>query len=498
MISIITSIFIILLGILLYLIIKYPDRSIGTNARPDLTGPKGLPLIGNLFKIREKGLTKFMYDVLMIYGPIATFTFPGLGRFITINDPESIEYVMKTNFDNYIKTPGSRIRLLDLLGDGIFNVNGQMWKFQRKLASHLFYGKNFREIICVVFEEETKKFLKIMEKKVNSGEIFDLQELFYRFTLNSFGRITFGLDFDCLTNIKNPVKFAVAFDLAQTITNKRVTNPYLWRCNEMFTDEGNKIREACKYLSDFAYDIIRKRRSNPEYLKNPKDILNLFMNAEYENGEKLTDKELKDIIINLIIAGRDTTAQELAWMMYNVMVNPNVEGKLVEEVNSLLSENNPIPKYDDIKQFEYTQATFYETLRLHPAVPISIKLCLKDDMLPNGTPIYAGELVNWSSWATGRDERIWGENAKIFSPERFLNSEDGLKPSQYKFTSFNCGPRLCLGQNFATIEAMTLATSLLRIYKFERIPGQKSPPDFGVSITLPMKDPLLVKVHRRN
>lgn len=74
------------------------------------------------------------------------------------------------------------------------------------------------------------------------------------------------------------------------------------------------------------------------------------------------------------ILGRDTTAQELAWMMYNVMVNPNVEGKLVEEVNSLLSEDNPIPKYDDIKQFEYTQATFYETLRLHPAVPISIKV----------------------------------------------------------------------------------------------------------------------------
>jgi len=185
-------------------------------------------------------------------------------------------------------------------------------------------------------------------------------------------------------------------------------------------------------------------------------------------------------------------------MMYNLMVNPAVEGKLVEEVNSLLSEDNPIPKYDDIKQFEYTQATFYETLRLYPAVPRNVKLCLKDDELPNGIPIYAGELVNWSSWATGRDERIWGNDAKIFNPERFLNSEDGLKPSQYKFTSFNCGPRLCLGQNFATVEAMTLATSLLRIYKFERMPGQKSPPDFGVSLTIPMKDPLLVKVHRRN
>jgi cytochrome P450 len=180
-----------------------------------------------------------------------------------------------------------------------------MWKFQRKLASHLFYGKNFREIICVVFEEETKKFLKIMEEKVNSGEVFDLQELFYRFTLDSFGKITFGLDFNCLTNLKNPVKFAADFDLAQTITNKRVTNPYLWRYNEMFTDEGRKMREACKYLSDFAYNIIKKRRNNPEYWKNPKDILNLFMNAEYENGEKLTDKELRDIILNLIIAGKN-------------------------------------------------------------------------------------------------------------------------------------------------------------------------------------------------
>ncbi|GBB96249.1 hypothetical protein RclHR1_02710008 [Rhizophagus clarus] len=447
--------------------------------------------------MREKGLTKFMYEVLVTYGPIATFTFPGLGRFVTINNPESIEYVMKTNFDNYIKTPGSRIRLLDLLGDGIFNVNGQMWKFQRKLASHLFYGKNFREIICVVFEEETKKFLKIMEEKANSGEIFDLQELFYRFTLDSFGKITFGLDFDCLTNLKNPVRFAAEFDLAQSITNKRITNPFLWRFNEMFTDEGRKMREACEYLTNFAYSIIKKRRNDPECSKNPKDILNLFMNAEYENGVKLNDKELRDIILNLIIAGRDTTAQELAWMMYNLMENPGVERKLVNEVNSLLSEDNPIPKYDDIKKFEYTQATFYETLRLHPAVPINIKLCLKDDRLPNGTPIYAGELVNWSSWAIGRDERIW-DKAKIFNPERFLNSDDGLKPSQYKFTSFNCGPRLCLGQNFATIEAMTLATSLLRIYKFERMTDQKSPPDFAISLTLPMKDPLLVKVHRRN
>ena len=75
-------------------------------------------------------------------------------------------------------------------------------------------------------------------------------------------------------------------------------------------------------------------------------------------------------------------------------------------------------------------------------ISFTIQYCLNDDVLPNGVPVYAGELVNWSTWSMGRDERIWGKDAKSFNPERFLTSEEGLKPSQYKFTSFNCGPRL--------------------------------------------------------
>ncbi|RIA86129.1 cytochrome P450 [Glomus cerebriforme] len=496
--AIATAILVGLLGLLIYLLVKYPDRSIGTKPRTDLNGPKGLPLIGNLLDIHknEKGLIMFVYETLMEYGPNATYTLPGMGRIITINNPECLEHVMKTNFEGYIRGKMFYKLLHDVLGDGIFNTFGNNWRMQRKLSSHLFNTKNFREIIYDVFEEETKKMLNILDNFAKSGKSLDLQDLFFRFTLDAFGKITFGMDFKCLTNPDNPVQFAKSFDFTQRVLGNRLENPF-WSITELFTKEGRKMREECKYLSEFGNQIIENRRNDLEALKNPKDVVNLFMNARKDNGEKLTDRELRDIVLNFIIAGRDTTAQALSWMMYNLMANPSIEEKLVKEVNSLLSEENPISSYEIVKQFQYTQATLYEALRLHPVVPDNFRVCLKDDVLPNGIPIYAGELVNWCSWAIGRDERVWGKDAKIFNPERFLNSEDGLKPNQYKFSSFNCGPRICLGQNFATMEAVMLTTAVLRQYKFEMTPGQKCPPDYACSITLPMKNPLLVKVHHR-
>ncbi|PKY39446.1 cytochrome P450 [Rhizophagus irregularis] len=481
----ITEICLSLIGLLIYLIIKYPDRSIATRSRPDINGNKGYPLIGNLISVLNNDVVLLMHCTLMEYGPVSTYTIPVLGRQITVNSPELLEHVMK-------RTIFSKI-VYDVLGDGIFNADGEMWKFQRRLASHLFRGQNFRDVICVVFEEETKILINILQEAAKKGDVIDLQDIFFRFTLDSFGKITFETDFGSLTNPNEPVQFAEAFDFVQTMIDKRFINP-IWPITELLTKDGAKMRYSCKYLSNYAYNIVKKRRDNEGSLKN-NDILSMFMNAEIndENGNmrKLSDKELRDIVLNLLIAGRDTTAQAISWMMYNIMVHPDVEEKLIKEANS---SENLIPSYDEIKKFKYAHAVFHETLRLHPSVPKNNKLCIKDDVLPNGIPIHAGEWVSWSSWAMGRDERIWGKDAQKFIPDRFLENE---RPNQYKFNSFNCGPRICLGQNFATVEALTVATTILKQFKFELLPGQKSPPDFAQSITLRMKNPLLVKVHFR-
>ncbi|CAJ0757161.1 16069_t:CDS:2 [Entrophospora sp. SA101] len=198
----------------------------------------------------------------------------------------------------------------------------------------------------------------------------------------------------CLEQLSKPLHFAITFDYVQLAMSQQT---------------GRRIRKEIKYLDEFAYNIIKERKS-----------------------KKANDSAS----------------------------------------SSNVSEENQIPTFDSIKNFHYAEATLYETLRLYPAVPKNSK----------------------SPWCMGRDKKIWGENALQFYPDRFLTSEGVLKPSQFKFPAFHAGPRICLRQQFATVEALTLVTSMLKKYRFELIPGQESPPPYISSITLPMKNPLLVKV----
>nr|CAG8553650.1 5668_t:CDS:2 [Entrophospora candida] len=440
--TIILTVFTIISGYIINLLIKYPNRAIGSTDRADLKGPSGLPIIGNLLLIRrsENYLT-FLNDLFLKYGNVVTFTLPQFGRVILLNSPSHIEWFLKENFENYVKGEIGLKMMREFFGDGIF-----------------------------VFEQETKTALNILNDVANKDDTIDLQDLFYRFTLNTFGKISFGIDMKCLEQLSKPLHFAIAFDYVQLAMSQRRENPF-WTFTEIFSETGRKIRKEIKYLDEFAYNIIKERKS----------------------------KKANDSASSSNVSGRDTTANALTWMMYSLMTNPSVEDTLVREVNQLLSsEENQIPTFDSIKNFHYAEATLYETLRLYPGVPKNSKVCVKHDILPDGTHVYPGENVAWSPWCMGRDKKIWGENALQFYPDRFLTSEGVLKPSQFKFPAFHAGPRICLGQQFATVEALTLATSMLKKFRFELIPGQESPPPYISSITLPMKNPLLVKVYHRD
>lgn len=143
--------------------------------------------------------------------------------------------------------------------------------------------------------------------------------------------------------------------------------------------------------------------------------------------------------MNFIIAGRDTTAQALSWMFYLMHrqdADPAVVRQLQEETDRILQGG--LPTYDTVKQMKYTEACFHETLRLYPSVAKNIKVCVQDDVLPGGFKVYKDEKIGWSSWAMGRNEDIWGPDAKTFNPDRWLTGE---KPSSSKFVSFHLGPR---------------------------------------------------------
>ncbi|KAF9917364.1 Protein kinase alk2, partial [Lobosporangium transversale] len=313
----------------------------------------------------------------------------------------------------------------------------------------------------------------------------------------SFGEIAFGQSFGCLKNPEQEVEFAVAFDRLNHALSERIVSP-IWKIKDWWTGHGDVVRKDTKTVHEFAYNVIRKRRQEIEenggHEREHKDLMQLFMDTRDEHGELLSDEMLKDELINMILAGRDTTAQALSWMFYLMHrseASPEILRQATEEINDVLKDN--LPTYDSIKQQKYVEACFYETLRLYPSVPQNIKVCVQDDVLPGGIRVYKGENIGWCSWAMGRLESLWGRDAKEFKPERWLTGE---KPSSAKFVSFHLGPRTCLGQQFATIEAITITSMLLQKFTFELV-DPDTEPTYIPALTLPMATGLAVRVKHR-
>ncbi|CAG8682512.1 4048_t:CDS:2, partial [Ambispora gerdemannii] len=326
----------------------YPNRAIGTSARLDLKGPKGLPIIGNLISTSNNAerFNDHLFELSQKYGEICTYTLPGM-RVVVISTPKQVEHVLKDNFQNYLKGSYSKRMIRELFGDGIFNVDGESWKIQRKLLIPVFQGKNFRKIICRGFEEHTKIVLAILSKAAETGETIDLQSLFFRFTFDVFIKICFNKNFNTLTNPENVASFAVALDHFQSVIMERALNQ-LWPILEMFSETGRNNRKYRKILDDCAYSMIRERLQEPLKTESPTDVLQLFMDATNANEESLNNKELRDIILNVVAAGRDTTAIAMSWMMYRIMTNPSVEENLLKEFDSRVTPENPISDYDNI------------------------------------------------------------------------------------------------------------------------------------------------------
>ncbi|KAF9131316.1 hypothetical protein BGW39_001991 [Mortierella sp. 14UC] len=494
------------------------------------------------------------------YGKVFSLTVLGLGRIIHVRDPQVVDHILRVNFWAYEKGGFFRETLRPIFGDGIFSADGQHWRWQRKAASKIFNVNWYRTYTSTIFRQESQLiinyFYRITDTSSKStpgtetmplpditvpispvsplkenrvlldpaSKVIDLQNIFLLFTLDSFGRIGFGESFGCLVDPEKEIPFARAFDRLTAELSLRFNWPF-WRLTDWWTGNDKKVAADTKIVHDFAYKVIRRRRVLEEKTgvegggdvhddgdeetkegtaaeggpggvlsSSGKDLMQLFMEATDDNGERLTDDGLKDTLINFILAGRDTTAQALSWMFYLIhrsQTRKEVLEKLREEIDTVLQGG--FPTYETVQAQKYTKACFFETLRLYPSVPQNIRTVLEDDILPGGIKVYKGERVTWGIWGMGRDTDIWGPDAEEFRPERWLQ---GDKFPSTKFVSFHLGPRTCLGQQFAYIQAITITSMLLQKFDFELVDPHNEPV-YGTSLTLPMANGLPVRISRR-
>ncbi|GAA5838846.1 hypothetical protein JCM5353_003486 [Sporobolomyces roseus] len=510
-----------LLAVLAYFIWDYRDgRAIGTKKRPDLFAPYGQQrfLLGDvigMIKNQDRAMERFMEAKNSTRkdsdkGKALSFTVPWGRRMVEISSPHMLEYVQRTNFNNYVKGPLFHRNLSGLLGNGIFTTDGVEWQSQRKATSKIFTANNFKGVISQSIDTNMSRLMTIIGRHADNGTVFDLSELFFRFTLSTFSEMAFGSNFGALsTETDQPVPFAKAFDYGQVVMNRRFTNPF-WQFTEYLDGTRAKMNAASKTMDTFAYKVIQEREEmgrgnfNASQKKEAadKDLLSLYMALRDENGQPMNRTALRDALMNLIIAGRDTTAQALSWTFFRLILHPELLDPIRKECDEI-----GLIDYESYKSLSQTTAAIQEGLRLHPSVPKNAWEAVGDDQIPNGPRIEKGDNVFWSTWAMGRDKSIWGPDASEYKPSRWIEEDGSVKKeSQYKAHWFNGGYRHCLGMNLALYEAVSVLAAITKEFDLSFAPGYlqrtemvdiEFTPRYQGALTLSMKAPFEVRATRR-
>lgn len=410
------------------------------------------------------------------------------------SNPKNVEYILKTRFENYPKGKQFSTLLGDLLGQGIFNVDGDLWKFQRKMASMELGSISVRsyalEIITNEIQSRLIPLLSFFEKE---SKILDLQDVFRRFSFDTICQFSFGLDPGCL-DLSLPIsEMENSFDQASKLSAERAmsVSPLIWKIKRLLNlGSEKKLKEAIKSLDSLAKQVIDQKRKNGFFTH--KDLLSRFM------GTLDDDKYLRDIVISFLLAGRDTVSSSLTCFFWLLAQNPQVKEKIQQESDRVMGKtkvNQDIATFQQIQKMTYLQAAIYESLRLYPPVQFDSKFCLEDDILPDGTIVKKGTRVTYHPYAMGRMERIWGHDCLEFKPERWLQNDGVFKRiNPFDYPVFQAGVRVCLGKDMALMEMKSIALALIRQFEIQVNVPKGELPRFVPGLTATVRGGLPVLV----
>ncbi|XP_022753768.1 cytochrome P450 94C1-like [Durio zibethinus] len=433
------------------------------------------------------------YTHLLKKSPTGTIHIHVLGNIITAN-PENVEHILKTRFENYPKGKPFSALLGDLLGRGIFNVDGDSWKFQRKMASLELGSISIRmHAFDIVRSEIHSRLIPLLSSVSGKEQVLDLQDVFRRFSFDIICKFSFGLDPGCL-NLSLPIsEFAEAFDLASKLSAQRAvaSSPLIWKVKRLLNLGTEKqLKEAIKMVDEFAQEMINQRREKG--FSDSNDLLSRFM------GTINDEKYLRDIVISFLLAGRDTVASGLTSFFWLLSQHPEVESAIRDELERFMgtSSDQQFASFDQMREMHYLHAALYESLRLFPPVQFDSKFAQEDDILPDGTFVRIGTRVTYHPYAMGRMDRVWGSDCLEYKPERWLKNGRYIPENPYKFPVFQAGQRVCLGKEMALVDMKCVVLAIIRRYSI-RIADPNQAPRFAPGLTATVRGGLPILVQER-
>ncbi|KAL8039388.1 hypothetical protein ABFX02_10G033700 [Erythranthe guttata] len=496
--------------------------------------PTNWPLVGMLPSVLQNRhrIQDYLTEILSECGGTFQFKFPKIFNMDTLitSDPANINHIFSKKFANYPK--GRQYReIFEVVGDSIFNVDDELWEFQRKTTHSFMTHPEFNSLLeSVVWQKVENGLLPVLDYLLQGNIDFDLQDIFQRFTYDSICKL--ALDFDpgslCVDLPFIPSMQALCVSIG-VLFYRHTLPEFVWKLQKWLQiGRERKFLEAWKALDEFIYPLVNNNNITRD--DHHLNLLTTFRKAYQENnissllllgggsgsggGSLSRDaKFMRDTALGLMFAGRDTSASCLTWLFWLIATNPRTKTLILEEIETVLlhlrgiGEKNGRIKWSlftikESRKLIYLHGALCESLRLYPPGPLEHKSPMKSDNLPSGHYIKEDAKVILSFYSIGRMESVWGKDCLEFKPERWIStSTAGGKiikgvPS-YMFPAFNVGPRTCLGKEMAFFEMKMVAATIIYHYNIHLVEGHPVIPRHDC-IILEMKHGLRVKLSKRN
>src|SRR6266446_7180581 len=453
---------------------------------PRPPGPRGLPWLGTSF-MASRDSTRKLTQWARDYGDIVYYHFLDFHFYILFH-PQHIEQVLLGKTDNFVKGITSRADT-ELIGNGLLTSDGDFWRRQRKLSNPAFHRESLVRYADITTEEATR-----LLQRWKNGETLNIHNDMMNVTLRIVLRSLFGSDLGESMKVIEPALDAImvsssgfhsiAFFLGIPTPTRARHFRAVREIDRVVYALIARGREKLKSSSGRVADAERQTAGGA------KDLLTLLLTARDDDGNSMSDQQLRDEVITLLLAGHETTALNLSWSWYLLAQHPEVEEKLHAELDAVLGGRPPSAA--DLPKLQYTDRVIRETLRLNPPA-WRIFRRTQEPFTVGEYVLPAGSNIVLSQWVTQRDPR-WFSEPERFHPDRW--SEEAMaKFPRFAYFPFGGGPRVCIGAGFAMMEATLLLATIAQRYRMRLTPNQRITP--MPSITLRPRNGIRVSLEER-
>lgn len=413
--------------------------------------PKAHWLLGHLGEYQKDSLG-YERRIVREHGDVVRLRWVNRHAYL-VSHPDAVRQVLVDEAARFDKAPMYKDLLAYFLGNGLLTSDGDFWRRQRKLAQPAFHHKRIQAYGEVMVAHTTR-----LLREWRPGETRAIDHDMMRLTLSIVAKTLFDADIERSAN-----RIGDALTVLLEVTNERLQSPIQWIPAWLPTRANRKRRAAVQALDEIVMRLIDERRASGD---DHGDLLSMLIAARDDAGQGMTDRQLRDEAVTLVLAGHETTANALTWTWYLLSQHPEVEAQLHAELAHVLGDR--LPTAEDLRQLPYTEMVVKESMRLYPPIP-GIARQANADLVIGGYPVPKGLIVTISPHVIHRDPR-WYPEPDAFRPERFSKENEKLLP-KYAYLPFSGGPRVCIGNTFASMEAVLILATIAQRWRLRLVPG---------------------------